>query len=270
MILSKHHGLANDFLVALDEVNGVGPAIDGETARRLCDRRTGIGADGLIHGALPEGGAADAADVVMHLFNADGSRAEMSGNGIRCLGQAVVLAREVGDAVLRVRTDAGLRVLHVHETPQRHLARVRVEMGPAGAGPHVPEPLHEQLEGRYATVDLGNPHLVLEVADPGEVDLGTEGAWLEQQFPGGINVEVVAAAGPDTIALRVWERGVGLTQACGTGACAAAVAARDWGLVGDRVVVEMPGGSAEVELDPSGEVVLVGPAQHVATVEVRV
>lgn len=268
MILSKHHGLANDFLVVLDELNGPRTAVDGDLARRVCDRRTGLGADGLIHGAAPEADPDDGADLVMHLFNADGSRAEMSGNGIRCLGQAVVLAREVGDAVLRVRTDAGMRVLHVHETPDPHVARVRVDMGRPTDGPHVPEPLHEQLPGRYATVGLGNPHLVLEVDDPAAVDLETEGAWLERQFPDGINVEIIAATGPDTIALRVWERGVGLTQACGTGAGAAAHTAHRWGLVGDTVEVEMPGGAATVELEPDGEVVLIGPAQHVATIEV--
>jgi diaminopimelate epimerase len=269
VILSKHHGLANDFLVVLDELNGPRTKVDGDLARRLCDRRTGLGADGLIHGVTPEDDPADRADLVMHLYNADGGRAEMSGNGIRCLGQAVVLAREVGDAVLRVRTDAGLRVLHVHETPQPHVARVRVEMGRPAAGPHVPEPLHEQLPGRATTVDMGNPHLVLEVDDPASVDLETEGAWLERQFAGGINVEVMAATGPDRITLRVWERGVGLTHACGTGACAAAHAAHQWGLVGDTVEVDMPGGTAAVELGPSGDVVLIGPAQHVATIEVH-
>ena len=109
--LTKHHGLANDFLVVLDEVNGRVPAVDGVLARQLCDRRRGIGADGLIHGEAPPAGSE--VDVIMHLFNADGSRAEMSGNGIRCLGQALSEARDVREGVFVVSTDAGRRRLQV-------------------------------------------------------------------------------------------------------------------------------------------------------------
>jgi len=261
--LSKHHGLANDFLVVLDEVNGPQRDIDGDLAARLCDRRRGIGADGLIHGATPSPG--DDVDVVMHLFNADGSRAEMSGNGIRCLGQAVAVAREVHEATLRVRTDAGVRTLMVHESIDHRGAMVSVNMGPVGPGPEVPPSVAESLTGRFATADLGNPHLVVEVDDPGAVDLAAEGAWLEQQFEGGINIEFVAAAGDDSVSMRVWERGVGVTEACGTGACAAGHVAHGWGLVADRVRIVMPGGSAEVEL--GDDVVLIGPAQLIATVE---
>jgi len=266
MQLSKHHGLANDFLVVLDEVNGRALVVDAELAVRLCDRHTGLGADGLIHGAAPAAG--DDVDVVMRLFNADGSRAEMSGNGIRCLAQALATARDVHEAVFRVGTDAGVRTVTVHESADHRGAMVSVEMGSARPGPDVPGPLAEQLGGRFMTVDVGNPHLVLEVPDPDTVDLETQGLWLEQQFPGGVNVEFVAPAGPDTIAVRVWERGVGPTRACGTGACAAAHAAHAWGLVGERVRVEMPGGAAEVQLGPS--ITLIGPAQHVATAEVPV
>lgn len=264
MRLTKHHGLANDFLVVLDEVNGRGVVVDSALAVRLCDRRTGLGADGMIHGATPAPG--DDVDVVMHLFNADGGRAEMSGNGIRCLAQALAMAREVHEAVFRVATDAGVRTVTVHESVDHRGAVVSVEMGPARPGPEVPGPLAERLAGRFTTVDMGNPHLVVEVPDPDGVDLETEGPWLEQQFADGVNVEFVAPAGEDTVALRVWERGVGPTQACGTGACAAAHAAHTWGLVGERVRVEMPGGAAEVQLGPS--ITLIGPAQHVATVEV--
>lgn len=272
MQLTKHHGLANDFLVVLDEVNGTGQEITGDLARRLCNRRTGIGADGLIHGAAP--GARDDADVVMHLYNADGSRAEMSGNGIRCLGQAIAMAREVHEVNLRVLTDAGIREISVHESVDHRGAMVSVEMGTAANGPPIPAPVTEQLAGRATTVDVGNPHLVLEVPDPAMVDIETEGAWLEEQFPEGVNVEFITAGDEaDSLELRVWERGVGVTQACGTGACAAAYAAHRWGLVGERVRVEMSGGVAEVELaapadEPgSHRITLVGPAQHIATVE---
>jgi len=274
--LTKHHGLANDFLVVLDEINGPGGHIDGELALRLCDRRTGVGADGLIHGELPAvdggGDGPGGIDVVMHLFNADGSRAEMSGNGIRCLGQALATARDVHEAVLHVATDAGVRRLQVEQSDDHRSSTVSVEMGPAGAGPAIPSEVDAFLAGderpgtRAATVDVGNPHLVVVVPDPSHIDLASEGPWLEKQFVDGINVEFIAPAGPDALVLRVWERGAGITQACGTGACAAAHVAHAWGLVGERVRVDMPGGSAEVELGSS--ITLIGPATHVATIEI--
>ncbi len=275
MKLTKHHGLANDFLVALDEDNGGAAPIGPELARRLCDRRTGIGADGLIRGATPDpAGAAAGIDVVMELLNADGSRAEISGNGIRCLAQAVALHRspaalEDGPAELVVATDAGIRRLVLHPPSPDGCQQVSTTMGVPGPGPRVPVPLEEELGGRHLTVDMGNPHLVLEVPDPAEVDLEAQGAWLEQQFPEGVNVEFVAPAGPGAISLRVWERGAGATWACGTGACAAAHAARSWGLVGDDVRVEMPGGTALVGLGAEGgEVTLSGLTCLVATIEV--
>jgi diaminopimelate epimerase len=268
--LTKHHGLANDFLVALDEVNGPGLVVDGELARRVCDRRRGVGADGLIHGAAPMAGAD--VDVVMHLYNADGSRAEMSGNGIRCLGQALAMARDVREAVLHVGTDAGVRRVQVDLSGDQRSGVVSVDMGPAGAGPSIPPAVEAHLAElvgpdapHVTTVDMGNPHLVVVVDDPTAVDLAVEGHLIEPQFPEGMNVEFISVEGDDTIRMRVWERGAGITQACGTGACAAAHAAHGWGLVPERVRVEMPGGAADVELGRS--VTLIGPTAHVATVE---
>jgi diaminopimelate epimerase len=265
--LTKHHGLGNDFLVVLDEANGRACTIDEALARRLCDRRTGVGADGLIRGEQPGPDQPAGVDVVMHLHNSDGSRAEMSGNGIRCLAQALALTRQQQSATFAVLTDAGVR--HVELTRNGSTdADVSVGMGTARPGPRVPGPVEEELDARHATVDLGNPHLVVESSDPGAVDLVTRGAWLEQQFDGGVNVEFIAKddGRPDAIVLRVWERGAGVTMACGTGACAAAHAAHSWGLVGERVTVEMPGGTAEVRL--GDELVLTGPAVLVAAVEV--
>jgi diaminopimelate epimerase len=106
---------------------------------------------------------------------------------------------------------------------------------------------------------------VVLVDDPAAVDLAGEGAWYEARFTDGVNVEFIAPTGDDALALRVWERGAGITQACGTGACAAAQVAHAWGLVGERVRVEMPGGAAEVQLGPS--ITLIGPAVKVATIE---
>jgi diaminopimelate epimerase len=269
MQLTKHHGLGNDFLVALEEVNGpisAGP----DLARRLCDRRRGLGADGLIVGARPVPGEADVdIDVVMLLWNADGSRAEMSGNGIRCLGQALALHREDERAHYRVRTDGGLRRLDVSQLPGEPSADVSVTMGPVATGPEVPDVAAKRLgDRRHATADTGNPHLVVLVDDLNEIDVVGDGAWFETQFPAGVNVEFVTLApDADTLTLKVWERGAGVTEACGTGATAAAHLARSWGLVGDQVRVDMPGGSATVVLD-GDEPVLIGPSVLIATVEV--
>jgi diaminopimelate epimerase len=269
--LTKHHGLANDFLVVLDEVNGAGLTIDGELARQVCDRRRGVGADGLIHGERPPAGGD--VDVVMHLFNADGSRAEMSGNGIRCLGQAVAMAREVRELVLHVATDAGVRRVQVELSADEQTGTAAVDMGPAHEGPPIPEAVSSRLtrlvgdagEVRAVTVDLGNPHLVAVVPDPTDIDLTQEGPPIETAFAEGINVEFISAPDPDALVLRVWERGAGVTQACGTGACAAVYAAHSWGLVSDWARVEMTGGTAEVFLGPS--ITLVGPTTHIATLE---
>lgn len=271
MQLTKHHGLGNDFLVALEEVNGP-LVLDADLARRVCDRRRGLGADGLILGSRPSPGVPDVdghpVAAVMTLWNADGSRAEMSGNGIRCLGQALAMARDEHVAGYVVATDAGVRHLHVHDDAGHRLAEVSVTMGPVGPGPVVPDVVAERLAGRrHGTADLGNPHLVVVVDDVTTVDLATEGRWLETQFPAGVNVEFVSAVGNRGLDLVVWERGAGVTEACGTGAVAAAHLARSWGLVGDEVDVDMPGGSAEVRLG-GPEPVLVGPAQHIATIEI--
>ncbi|MGY6502173.1 MAG: diaminopimelate epimerase [Acidimicrobiales bacterium] len=268
MRLSKHHGLRNDFLVVLDEVNGRAVEVGPDTARLLCDRRAGLGADGLIHGARTE---SHDTDVTMHLWNADGSRAEMSGNGIRCLAQAVAVARGGRAGQVVAETDAGRRHLDVTLTTEPDAVAVRVDMGLVGEGPD-----HSGLTLPFATkeigtADLGNPHLVAWVDSHDAldaVDLASAGPDAERHFPHGVNLEVITSGpDPDSLALRVWERGVGITQACGTGACAAAALAARWGLVRDVVRVDMPGGSVVVEL-VDGRAVLTGPAVHVADIEV--
>lgn len=272
MRLLKHHGLGNDFLIALEEVNGPLHG-DATLARAVCDRRRGLGADGFIIGARPAAHSGDdrPIDVVMHLWNADGSRAEMSGNGIRCLGQALAMARDDHEATYRVATDAGVRELVVHDDAGHRFATVSVTMGVLADGPVVPTSVVERLGAdRLATADLGNPHIVVLVPDLSTVDLVGTGSWVESQFDAGINVEFIAlGAEPDTLDLLVWERGAGVTEACGTGATAAATLAHRWGLVGREVRVSMPGGSAEVivSAEPDGESILIGPSQHVATIE---
>ena len=245
MRLTKHHGLGNDFLVLLDL--DAQHLVDAELARALCDRRTGVGADGLIHGTAGAGHV----DLTMTLFNADGSLAEMSGNGIRCLAQAEALRRDVGELDVEVLTETGVRRVTVEPAGNALTVHATVDMGPAK--------VIDESDGRME-VDMGNPHLVVRVDDPWAAGV-TDEAEPDR------NTEFISAGpGKDAITMRVVERGVGETLACGTGACAAAHAANAWGLVGERVTVHMAGGDAEVVLGDS--ITLSGPATYVATVEV--
>lgn len=271
MHLTKHHGLGNDFLVALDESNGRALVeVDADLARRLCDRHRGIGADGLIRGERPSSEqVAQGIDLVMHLFNADGSRAEMSGNGVRCLGHALTRARGLGAGTIVVSTDAGLRPLHFDTPTDAHTVDVSVDMGAPAPGPDVPAAVVELLRTRYGTVDMGNPHLVVQVDDLDSVDLAVEGPMIERHFGEGINVEFIAPGpGPDEVRMRVWERGSGITLACGTGACAVAHKAIEWGLTGPRVIVSMPGGEAELTVD-GNSIELRSAVVHIASIEIE-
>lgn len=277
MHLSKHHGLGNDFLIAL-ESNNPGLVPSAELAVRLCHRRTGLGADGLIFGMPP---TSSGADVNMVLFNSDGSLAELSGNGLRCLAQAV--ARHSSTPIDKVvaQTSVGLRQMELMSGTDSATMMVRVDMGSARPGAAQPAGLAEELLKfgqvlRMATIDMGNPHLVLQVPDATDIDLAAIGARAESYFPTGMNVHLVEVENPSKLRLRVWERGAGITEACGSGACAAAASAANWGLVAGTVTVEMPGGSAAVEVDlldgdaPAAgrRTVLIGPATHVAEVNV--
>ena len=260
MYLTKHHGLGNDFLIHL----GPPPADAAELARRLCARHTGVGADGLVFAPSRPDGSVD-----LHLFNADGSRAEVSGNGIRCVVQAVSRKRGVADLDLAIHTDAGLRrarLLGAGDAPATVI--VRADMGPVVLGsPVAPsDEISELVEGRrWATGDIGNPHLVVLVDGPA-LDLASVGPRLEACFSAGVNVHAVEPRSADRIYVRTWERGAHLTEACGSGACVSTAVLSDWGLLGERAEVEMPGGSASVELGERVE--LTGPSTQVATIEV--
>lgn len=262
MRLTKHHGLGNDFLICLTREE---PNDTSALARQICDRRTGIGADGLIVG-LP---GSNGADLVMVLYNADGSSAEMSGNGIRCLAQAHAMANGTGAASFEIDTGGGRR--HVEIDGDDPEAQVTVGMGLVGPGPGVPDGITGSIgQSLVATADLGNPHLVVAVEDCWTVDISELGSRYEAFYPDGINVEVISVSDrePNTVDMVVWERGVGVTQACGTGAIAAAVRAHQWDLVADEVGVQMPGGSVRVLVRE--EPILVGPAQYVGAIEVSV
>ena len=280
--LTKHHGLGNDFLVLLTADAEVAADREqwAERAVAWCDRSTGIGADGVLIGfhGDPE------VDLVMTLFNADGSLAEMSGNGIRCLVQAEAMRRGVESLEVTVQTDGGMRSVALGPDPDEasNVAMATVDMGPVGVGPTadrndpVPEDLIEELGTealgldplRAETYDLGNPHLVVLVPDPDAVAVEVAGRLYEQDYDHGMNVHFVAPTPDeeDSITMRVWERGVGPTEACGTGATAVAFAAHQWGLVGESVTVAMPGG--EVVVDVGDPMYLYGPTTYVADVRI--
>lgn len=263
VVVTKHHGLGNDFLVLdtrqLVEVGRRNENIDwSKIAQAWCDRQNGVGADGLLLlTKIAE------FKLEMQLFNQDGSRAEMSGNGIRCLAQAAFDADGYDSAVsYTVQTDAGDRVVDV-EPVSHDEVRASVDMG---AIEKIDEPKNWSAIGSDPNrpvmhLSVGNPHSVVGVEDVGVVDLLTIGSKVPQ-----VNLEIIEP-GPEShaITMRVHERGAGITQACGTGACASAWAASKWGLVpaSARVIlVHQPGGDASVRLDhpQSGHVTLIGPA----------
>jgi diaminopimelate epimerase len=278
--LSKLHATGNDFLVMswLDDDGGV-RGILAPQARALCDRHTGVGADGLI--VVTPG--ADGADAEMLLFNADGGIAEMSGNGMRTL--AWVAAREGlgANGTLVVDTGGGRRHVELtRDATTSEVTHATVDMGPVTWDPaRIPVALDSpfgitadfhgtQYEGDAA--GMGNPHLVLFVDDPAIARVTQHGPHLEhdQRFPKHTNVEFVRVTpgATDEVDMRVWERGVGETLSCGTGACASAAVAHRRGLVGDRVTVHVPGGDLTVEL--ADTIRLGGPVVHVFDVEIEV
>lgn len=261
--LTKHHGLGNDFLVVFHP-----PVVDDDLprlARRLCDRTRGIGADGLL-----VGGDADGYDARMTLYNADGSIAEISGNGIRCFAQA--LAERRGDmSPQRILTGAGERVVTLTATDDPTIIHAAVDMGEVT---QIGEPADWAAIGAdpmrpVAHLGLGNPHTVVGVDDVAVVDLLALGRRVPY-----VNLEIVEPGPePHGITMRVHERGAGITEACGSGACASAWAAAAWGLAqpdDGEILVHMDGGDARVRLHhpSSGRVTLIGPAQYIATVTV--
>ena len=259
--LIKLHGLGNDFLVALDPPSSLEDR-GAEHARALCDRHRGIGADGLIIGRTLAGEHANTAALSFTLYNADGSEAEMSGNGIRCLAHAALDAGVVSEGEFGVATPAGLRRVDVtRKSPTTTWASVDMGIVKVEGEADRCNVGHGQL-----LVDVGNPHLVVLGPDPATVDVKTLGPLLEATDPAGLNVEFVTLGpGPDEITMRVWERGVGETEACGTGSCAAAAALHHWGRTGTAVTIHQPGGSVAVELRPDSTVILSGPSERIAT-----
>lgn len=267
IIVTKHHGLGNDFLVLLHGWGAPITADDAETARLVCDRRRGVGADGLLFLAIDPD---DESHLSMVLLNADGSRAEMSGNGIRCLAQAAFQEQLRTDhATYTVTTDAGDRRIDVFATDDPAVVYAEVDMGAVGvlAEPANWSELACDPLRPVAHLTLGNPHSVVGCDDVAAVDLAALGAVVPN-----VNLEIVEPGPePHAITMRVHERGAGITDACGTGACASAWAAAQWGLVpsnATEILVHMDGGDVSVRLHQPhrGHVTLVGPASYVASI----
>jgi diaminopimelate epimerase len=270
MHATKHEGAGNDFLVVLDPEDRIRLSV--AQVRLLADRRRGVGADGIIR----VGPGRDGCDLAMDLHNADGSLAEMSGNGIRCLAQAAVEAGLVSSAHFTVATLGGTRtVSFTPGAPGSGRATASVDMGPVTLGPDQPQEFGDR---RVRTVEVGNPHLVLLGPDTASVDVSELGPKLQAAFAGGINVEWITPEADEEgelLDFRVFERGAGETLACGTGSVAAAAAARSWGAVAAEgaVRVRNPGGVLEVVLaadgDPEAPAFLAGPVRKVADVEIH-
>ena len=256
----KMHGLGNDFVVLDRRRHSV--AIDARAARALADRRTGIGCDQVI---LIEPPHDPAAQLFMRILNADGSEAEACGNATRCIARLV--AEETGDRRVIIETVAGL--LATELLPDHNVA---VDMGPARTGwrdiPLTREMDTDRVDlalGPLAApvcTNIGNPHATFFVTDAEAIDLAALGPRLEHDplFPQRANIGVATVLDHDRIRLRVWERGVGITRACGTGACAALVAGHRRGLTGRRATVALDGGTLDIRWREDGHVIMTGPA----------
>ena len=266
MRFSKYQGIGNDFVMLADPDDAL--SLTPEMVRALCDRRFGIGGDGVIRVAP----GSDGADFFMDYVNSDGSIGEMCGNGIRCLA---VFARAEGltdKTELNVDTRAGLKVVTINPDET-----VTVDMGAPIFEPAQipvdwdgPDALHAKfqlddgvVEG--ACVAMGNPHVVL-FAEPDSAPVTTLGPTLEKHpsFPNGTNVEFIRVDSPNHVTMRVWERGSGETLACGTGAAAVAVVARLLGDADEEMTVTLPGGDLRIKwsgsIDESAPVFMTGPA----------
>lgn len=251
---TKMHGAGNDYIY-VDTTRY--PIENPERLSKTWSApHTGIGSDGLVLI-----GRSEKADFSMRIFNADGSEAMMCGNASRCIGKYLFDYGLTEKTEITLDTLSGIKILKLH-IADRKVDTVTVDMGkpadePADYDGKGAKPMKEQpieVDGtRYigTTVSMGNPHLVIFVNDIAEIDLPTIGPKLENHplFPGRINVEFAQVLSDGKIRMRVWERGSGITQACGTGACATAVAASLTGRSGRKSIIIMDGGSLEIEWD---------------------
>ncbi len=269
MRFTKLHGLGNDYLY----VDCFAESVEDppSVARATSDRHRGVGSDGLIL-LLPS----EAADVRMEVYNADGSRARMCGNGIRCLAKFAYERQRASANPMRIETDSG--VLEASLTVENgSVAAVRVDMGRPSLEPaDIPCTLDVErlvdhplvIAGRtyQATcVCVGSPHVVAFVDDLASVDLHAVGPLFENAaiFPDRINAHFASAVAADRVLMKTWERGSGVTQACGTGASAVCVAGAVTGRSGRRITAVLPGGELELDWDDNDHVWMTGPAVEV-------
>ncbi len=259
----KMHGLGNDFVVFDAREHAL--ALTNDQVAAIANRRTGVGCDQLIVIGPSRGATSDA---FMSIFNADGSEVSACGNATRCV--ASVLMEQSGQPSVVIETKAGLLDAEV-----RAGGLVAVDMGPARLDWRE-IPLSEAVDTLHlgvtsgvlrdpVAVNMGNPHAVFFVEDAEAIDLEAVGPGLEHHdmFPERANIEVATIIGPDRIRMRVWERGTGITPACGTGACATLVAASRRGLTSRKAELVLDGGTLTIEWLPDGHVLMIGP---VATV----
>lgn len=250
----KMHGLGNDFVV-FDARGHALPAMGNGLAARLADRHTGIGCDQLIViEPATQGG-----DARMRIYNADGGEVEACGNASRCVAQLLGRARvETAGGVIDMSPEGDGATVHL---PPPRFDWDAIPLAYAMDTRDMPV-AWDGLESP-AAVNVGNPHIVFFVDNLDAVPLATLGPEIEHDalFPDRVNVNVAQIVGTDRIRLQVWERGVGLTRACGTGACATAIAAMRRGRVGRKATVEMPGGTLVIEWRADGHIAMTGPAQ---------
>lgn len=271
---TKMHGTGNDF-VLIDARDG-NERDWADVARKMCDRHFGIGGDGIL--LVKESATAD---FRMVMYNPDGSEAEMCGNGIRCFARYLFDRGEISGNRVSVETGAGIKELEI-EAMGGKARRIVVDMGaPTFAPAQIPVvangsavvDLPHQVDGfnlALTAVSMGNPHAVHFLDDDVRAfPLERIGPLVEHDplFPRRVNFEIARVRSREEVDVRVWERGAGITLACGTGACAVFAAARHKGLVEDRACLRLPGGELEMRVGPSGQILMAGPASLVFTGE---
>ncbi len=262
MHFTKMHGLGNDYLYVYGE-----PVNPSELSIRLSERHFGAGSDGMIWISQ-----SNIADFKMHIFNADGSEAKMCGNGIRCVGKYVYDKGYTDKKHITVETLSGIKTLDL-QTVGDKVKSVTVDMGNA----ELSDDITINVNGSEITgtpVSMGNPHFVIFVSDAENVLLDKIGPAIEhhEAFPGGVNVEFVQIIDKNTIRMRVWERGSGITMACGTGACASAAASvmKKHCSHNEDISVILDGGTLKINAADDFGITMTGPAETIYEGEVEV
>lgn len=278
MRFTKMHGAGNDYVYVNCFAEPI-PADIPHTARVVSDRHKGIGGDGLILICPP---SVPNADARMRMFNADGSESEMCGNGVRCVAKYVFDHGIARKDVLRIETGRGVLDLQMFPGADGRIDRVRVNMGlPILDGPAIPTtlpgnpPLEVPLnvggrDLRVNCISMGNPHCITFVDELTDEWVHGIGPLIEKHpaFPRRVNAEFIQIISRTEMRMRVWERGSGETQACGTGACASAVAGILTNRIDHRVLCHLPGGDLELEWSPGQPVFMTGPATEVFSGEI--